>query len=258
MKVRQIVLSAAKQLNLCPSGANLNGNDTQIMVGLLNDVLSQWSTDNTLNNRATMLDGSGKGKDHLVVGIPLDANGNVYDLSKLTEEEIEQLKADHPEIDVLAPRPYNIQSLYVSSGSNWLKCNETSLAQLPITTFPGETNIPQFFALEQSWPCCKIHFNRGFSGRFRLVYSVPFPKLEINDDVDIPPEYQRALHWELVLAGACYFGLVEQEATAKAMRDETMEVVNRNNSKSDPIDLDDAMWCTPLMDRTLTIMNLWR
>ena len=260
MKVRTIILQAATKLNLIPAGSNLNGTETQIMVGLLRDILDQYSTDNAFNNRATLVDSSGKGKDFVSIGIPLDEHGRPYDLSKMTAEEIEQLKADHPEVDVLSPRPYNIQSLYVSSGSQWIKCNETSLSALPSVSFPGNTNIPQWFAYEQTWPIGKIRFNRGCSGKFRIVYSLPFPEFDINSDIDVPPEYNRALFWELVLAGACHFGLVEQMDEAKAMRDETRAVVERNNAKSRPIDFTEQ-WLSPYpyggYGPVPTIMNMF-
>lgn len=242
MKIRSLIIQAAAKLNLIPAGANLNGTDTQIIVGLLRDILDQYSTSNCFNNRAVMLDSDGKGKDFLTIGIPLDEFGRPYDLTKMTEEEISQLKEDHPEVDILSMRPYNIQALYVSSGANWVKCNETSMASLPSVTFPGNTNIPQFFAYEQSWPLGKIHFNRGFSGRVRIVYSKPFPEFDINSELDIPPEYNRALFWELVLAGACFYGFQEQMDEAKAMRDETHEIVEKNNAKSRPVDYTDQ-WC---------------
>ena len=258
MKVRTLILQAAAKLNLIPAGANLPGTDTQIMCGLLRDILDQYSTDNCFNNRATMLDSEGKGRSFLTIGIPLDDHGRPYDLSKMTEEEIEQLKADNPELDVLSTRPFNIQALYVSSGSNWVKCNETSMASLPSVSYPGDTNIPQFFAYEQSWPFGKIHFNRGFSGRVRIVYSKPYPEFDINSELDIPPEYNRALFWELVLAGACFYGFQEQMAEAKAMRDETVKVVEKNNEKSRPIDFTDQ-WLDPFfggLGVRSTIMNM--
>lgn len=260
MKVRKIILEAATKLNLIPAGSNLNGTETQIMVGLLRDILDQYSTDNSFNNRATLVDSNGKGRDYISIGIPLDEHGRPYDLSTMTEEEIEQLKTDHPEVDVLSPRPYNIQSLYVSSGSQWVKCNETSLAALPSVTFPGDTNIPQWFAYEQTWPIGKIRFNRGFSGKLRVVYSLPFPEFDINSEIDVPPEYNRAIYWELVLAGACHFGCKEQLDEAKAMRDETVKVVERNNAKSRPVDFT-AQWndswpgCGPYPRST--IMNMF-
>lgn len=244
MKIRSLVVQAAAKLNLIPAGSTLSGTDTQIMCGLLRDILDQYSTDNAFNNRATLVDSAGTGKDFLTIGIPLDEYGRPYDLSQMTEVEVEQLKADHPEVNVLSPRPFNIQSLYVSSGSNWIKCNETSLASLPSVTYPGDTNIPQFFAYEQTWPCGKIRFNRGFSGRVRIIYSMPFPEFDINSDLDITPEYNRAIFWELVLAGACFYGFQEQKDEAKAMRDETVKVVEKNNEKSRPIDFT-AQWNNP-------------
>lgn len=257
MKVRTLILQAAAKLNLIPAGANLSGTDTQIMCGLLRDILDQYSTDNCFNNRASLVDSSGKGRDFLTIGIPLDEHGRPYDLSKMTEEEIDQLKADNPELDIMAPRPYNIQALYVSSGSKWVKCNETSLAALPSVTFPGDTNIPQFFSYEQTWPYGRIRFNRGFSGRVRIVYSIPFPEFDINSELDIPPEYNRALFWELVLAGACFYGFQEQQDEAKAMRDETAKVVERNNEKSRPIDFT-SQWCDSFFGYgpRSTIMNM--
>lgn len=259
MKVRSLVVQAAAKLNLIPAGANLSGTDTQIMCGLLRDVLDQYSTDNAFNNRATLVDADGKGKDFLTIGIPLDDHGRPYDLSKMTEEEIQQLKADHPEVDILSPRPFNVQAVYVSSGSNWVKCNETSLAALPSVTFPGNTNIPQFCAYEQTWPLGKIRFNRGFSGRVRLVYSLPFPEFDINSELDITPEYNRAIFWELVLAGACFYGFQEQMDEAKAMRDETVKVVEKNNEKSRPIDFTEQ-WNDPFPGGGLyprsTIINM--
>ena len=233
MKVRTIVRQAATKLNLIPAGANLNGTDTQIMIGLMRDILDQYSTSNSFNNRATMIDSNGKGEYALSIGIPLDSHGRPYDLSKLQPEEIEDLKT---QVDILSPRPFNLQAVYVSSGSNWVKCNETSLASLPSVTYPGATNIPQFFAYEQTWPLGRIHFNRGFSGRVRLVYSLPFPEFDINSDIDVPPEYNRAIYWELVLAGACHYGCKEQLDEAKVMRDETVKVVEQNNAKSRPVD----------------------
>lgn len=233
MKVRSIIREVATKLDLVPAGANLNGTDTQIMCGLLRDILDQYSTDNCFNNRATMVDAVGKGSDSVTIGIPLDEHGRPYDLTSLTPEEIDELKT---QVDILSPRPYNIQALYVSSGSNWVKCNETSLAALPSVAFPGNTNIPQFFAYEQSWPLGKIRFNRGCSGRIRIVYSLPFPEFDINAEIDVPPEYNRAIYWELVLAGACHFGCKEQLDEAKVMRDETRDIVMKNNAKSRPVD----------------------
>lgn len=236
MKVRSLVIQAAAKLNLIPAGANLSGTDTQIMCGLLRDILDQYSTSNCFNNRASLIDGSGKGSDVMTIGLPLDEHGRPYDLSKMTEEEVNQLKNDHPEIDIFSPRPFNIQSLYVSSGSKWVKCNETSLAALPSVSYPGSTTIPQWFAYEQSFPLGRIRFNRGFSGRVRIVYSIPFPEFDINSELDIPQEYNRALFWELVLAGACFYGFKEQMDEAKGMRDETVKIVEQNNEKSRPID----------------------
>lgn len=241
MKIRTIVKEAATKLNLIPAGANLNGTDTQIMVGLLRDILDQYSTDNAFNNRATMVDSNGTGRDFLTIGIPLDDHGRPYDIAKVTPEELEELKK---QVDILSPRPYNIQSLYTSAGSKWVKCNETSLASLPSVSFPGGTNIPQWFSYEQTWPLGKIRFNRGFSGNVRLVYSLPFPEFDINSDVDVPPEYNRAIYWELVLAGACHFGCQEQLDEAKVMRDETRQVVERNNAKSTPVDFT-SQWNDP-------------
>lgn len=260
MKVRSLVLQAAAKLNLIPAGAGLSGTDTQIMCGLLRDILDQYSTDNCFNNRATLVDSSGNGSDILKIGIPLDDHNRPYDLTKMTEEEVAQLKADHPEIDVFSLRPYNIQALYVSSGSKWIKCNETSLAALPSVSYPGSTTIPQWFAYEQSWPYGQVRFNRGFSGRVRIVYSLPFPEFDINSELDIPLEYNRALFWELVLAGACFYGFQEQMDEAKAMRDETVKVVERNNQKSRPIDFTEQ-WCNSWpgygMYPRSTIMNLY-
>lgn len=254
MKVRSIIREVATKLDLIPAGANLNGTDTQIMCGLLRDILDQYSTDNCFNNRATMVDAAGKGSDSLTIGIPLDEHGRPHDLAELTLEEIKELKT---QVDVLSPRPYNIQALYVSSGSNWVKCNETSLAALPSVTFPGNTNIPQFFAYEQSWPLGRIRFNRGFSGRVRIVYSLPFPEFDINSDIDVPPEYNRAIYWELVLAGACHWGCKEQLDEAKVMRDETRDVVMRNNAKSRPVDFTSTWNDTwPGFGPQSTIMNL--
>lgn len=263
MKIRDIITQTAHKLNLCPNPAQLNGTDTQILLGLLRDVLNQFSTSNAFNNRVVLKNAPGKGKNYLTIGLPLDENGRPVDMEKMQKEGTwetfwNEWLENHPgeEPDVVCPRPFNIQSVYASAGGGWMKLRETSLASLPAVSYNGSTNLPTVFAYEQSWPYGTIHFNRGFDGNARICFSKPFPEFDVNADLEIPPEYQRAVFWSLVLEASCMYGLAEQQDEAKAMRDEAIGLVEQNNEKSDPVDFDDEFSEIDGSYRSLDIMNL--
>lgn len=219
MRVREILEKAAYKTNIIRTGASISGEEAVHLCGLLDDILAELSADNFFNCRTTMITTDGRGKNALTIG---------------------EVQPDGTTPDIVAPRPYNLQSVSSNFGSGWMAMEETDLADIGNYTFEGSSGHPEFFAYEESYPFGMLHFNRGASCNLRLVYSIPFPQVTINGDLPIPRIYSRALVLTLAHAMALDKGMIEDAASILPEMEKAQRAVRGNTQKSKPLRLEDS------------------
>lgn len=216
MRVREILEKAARKANLLRKGASIKGDDAVRLCGFLNDILAELSADNFFNCRSTMLDFNGAGKEAITIG---------------------DVQKDGTTPDVIAPRPYNLQSVSISYGCGWVRLDEADLADISNYTLSASSGLPQIFAYEEGFPFGVIHFNRGCSARVRIVYSLPFPLVDINDELPLPSIYKNALIYSVAFAALEEDGFEEDAARLEKSRDKAIEAISENIDKNKPLRL---------------------
>lgn len=218
MRVREILEKAAYKVNMLRNGASIKGDDAVRLCGLLDDILAELSADNFFNCRATMLDFNGNGRERITIG---------------------EVQTDGTTPDVVSPRPYNLQSVSTSFGNGWVRLEEADLADISNYTLSASSGHPEMFAYEEGWPFGVLHFNRGCAARVRIVYSLPFPPVGINDELPIPNIYKRALVLSVAHAAAVDEGLDEDVARLAPEMMAAREAISENIDKNKPLRLTD-------------------
>lgn len=232
MRVREILEKAAYKTNIIRAGASISGEEAVHLCGLLDDILAELSADNFFNCRSTLITANGRGKDALTIG---------------------EVQADGTTPDIIAPRPYNLQSVASNYGAGWVAMEETDLADIGSYTFEGSSGHPEFFAYEEGFPFGILHFNRGAACQLRLVYSLPFPRATINGELPLPQIYSRALVLTLAHSMAVDKGMDEDAARLYPEMEKAQRAIRANTQKSKPLRLVDPGFCSY---ENVTIMGL--
>ena len=186
LNVRQIVLEANRIVGNIQDGEELD--DVNTSVSILNEIIGSMNTENFFASQQIIVEGNGNGKIEMTIGPKqFDENGQ-----ELPPE-------DQPDIE--AERPQNIIQMYVGGRLEVMagKLIQVSLADIPMFQVNYGCGLPSRFAYQSSYPLAKIILDLPMSPQwfYRIVYCKQIPKVGINDELEIPNEYQPALTWLL-------------------------------------------------------------
>lgn len=186
LNVRQVVLEANRNIGNIQDGEELD--DVNTSVSILNELVASMNTENFFASQQIIVRGTGKNKTDLTIG------------PKQFDEQGQPLP-DEEQPDIEAERPQNIIQLYAGARPQIMagRLAQVSLADMPLFQCGYGYGMPSRFAYESTYPLGRIVFDLPFSSQwwFAICYCKQLPKVTINDELPIPPEYQPALTWML-------------------------------------------------------------
>lgn len=222
LNVRDIVTEAFRAVGAIQDGEPLDGDRTAVGVRMLNDIVSSFNLQGFFAFQRLTLDFIAPASSgQLTIGpVPSDPAAPLPDLA--------------------AQRPASVTSVYVGPSSTVMQSEVVQVAQSEMPNFAVSygSGCPSRFCYISSYPLGKLWFDlpvpEGWT--IRICYDRSIPPLSINDEVEIPPEYQPALTWALADALATRYMLpADTRAAAKTMRDRFVDSIRVNTSVKTPI-----------------------
>lgn len=225
LNVRQIVLEANRIVGNIQDGEELD--DVNTSVSVLNDIVGSMNTENFFASQQMLIDGQGNGKVEMTIGPrQYDEDGNPL--------------PDDQQPDIEAERPQNIINMYVGGRLEVMagKLVQVSLADIPMFQVAYGAGMPARFAYQSSYPLGKIILDLAMSPQwwFRICYCKQIPKVGINDELEIPNEYQPALTW-LLAKNLCTRYMVPSEVYARVKEtcSDYVHAIKQNTHMKTPI-----------------------
>lgn len=214
MQVSKIITAALKQLGVLAAGETASGEEYADCADALHDLLSQWATHRLTVYKSLMLDIPLSGKGFYTVGRVSDGYEDVY---TWTYDEIDP---SYPDQRVLLP---DLKSDVAHlSDTCWLDDKPTALVRDINTSKTGDVTY------QVDVPFWRFYVPTDAKNLRIKAFTLP-QNLKIEDDLDYPPAYERALKLSLAVEIAPMFG-IEPTATLVTNQRAALDLLKRSNS----------------------------
>lgn len=221
VNVRNVVVDAYKMIGDIGDAEALDGTRSVIGTQLLNDVIYQLNLQNffafTMQN----------------VEYTITASQSEYSIGVPT--------VDYPDVDINAQRPSTILRVYYIESFNSLPTEINQVAPQDIFRYRSNADnitTPSYYAYRPDYPLAYIMLDvKPYSGgKFVIVYNKHIPVSDINDIIEVPPEYEAALKYSLAYVLAKRYGKpMEVVVDMQSLRDEMVSVIKNNTVSRTPL-----------------------
>lgn len=227
ISVRDIIVEANRICGVIQDGEELDGVKTAVGEELLNELVANMNVQNFFASQQVIVRARGNGKLEMTIG------PHQYD------EDGNELPPDQ-QPDIEAERPQNILELYAGTQQELMsgRLTQVALYDIPLFQVNFGAGFPARFAYQSSYPLGKIVFDIPLSKSFTLAicYCKSFDEFHVNDELEIPREYQPALTWMLAeLLCARYMLPTDVTARVKDFRDRFVNAIKRNYHRKTPV-----------------------
>lgn len=210
MQVSKIITAALKQLGVLAAGESASGEEYADCADVLHDLLSQWATHRLTVYKSVML------------SLPLSGKGS-YRIGRITdgyEDVYVCLCADYPELKY--PLPDLTADISHISDTGWLDQQPISLVR--------DTNVTRDGVVTYQIDAPTWVFNVLSDAQQLKIRAFTLPQnLKVEDELNYPPEYERALKLSLAVEIAPMFG-IEPTPTLLANQRAALDLLKRANS----------------------------
>lgn len=191
MRVRDIVVNGFREIGLLRDGMPLEGDRVNVGLDVLNKFLRFLNDEEAFSFRELVAE--------FVFPEPL------------REITVGEAGNNPPPDVVVGCRPSDVSALFYSSTptASPIRSRKVALRDILEDTLPvGAVSMPTEFCFQQTYPCATIRFNCDVQpgAAVRFVYSAQFPKVGINDELDISGQYQTALEYGYAMRLAIRYG----------------------------------------------------
>ena len=130
------------------------------------------------------------------------------------------------------PRPISIDKIYVSiGGESFTEVQQVAFQDLRIYS-NGSSGYPSVFSYS-GYPIATIKFDVSPTTEVRLFIRPAFELLTIDDDLEMPPEYETLIRWALTAHLCRIYSSPNIEIATKA-RDEEMDRIHQASYSRTP------------------------
>ena len=142
--------------------------------------------------------------------------------------------------DIVSERPASITSVFAGQNPANMVSEVILVSQAKMPGFAVETTngLPRRVTYVSSYPLGELWFDIKIPAGWtvRLCFSRSIPVLHIDDIVNVPPEYQGALTWELAkLLTARYQVPAEVKANIEQKADWFVSAIRKNTTVKTPV-----------------------
>jgi hypothetical protein len=207
---RDLIQSSLRLINIAGAGENMTPEDAVDGLATLNQLLSSWSADGkVIYSRSVDTKALSGGVQSYTMGVGGDIN-TTRPVS-ITQATLTLGGVVTP-IEIWAQETFSVLSLPTLQGG------------IPYQMFVNNGNP---LVTLQLWPIPS-------SGQTLTLYSIkPLSTLALNDTLDLPPGYERALRYNLAVEFAPEYER-EASATVKDVARESLGTIMRNNQQYQP------------------------
>lgn len=168
VNIKNILIDAYKTASLVSEYDTPDGNQIQIAINELNDIIYNLNLDNYLPFTRNTVNFNTNGTAEMTIGL----SG----------------------CDITAETPIMVQKLYCKTNTDatWNELRRVAYEDIfGFKTVQTAVGIPYFFSYDRTWPNGRIVFDiipQGNSS-FVMIYNKPLAEVSINSILDIPNEY---------------------------------------------------------------------
>ena len=208
----QLIKEAYEFVGLVPTGKPVSGPMAEIGLTFLNDTIHQLNCDNYFPFTSNTVDG------HVSGGT-----------AKISEE---------PTSELVGPKPIRVNKVLIRNGNGW--CALKDVAYENIWERRGSGSSPYAYAFTNDSEGRGIIVFDCEDGDFdcRVIYNKDLPRMEFNDLLLTPPQYESVLKYRV-----CYLIAVQKhfppdkQAEYKELGDTILTSIKKANSKKHKIDI---------------------
>jgi len=220
VNVRNIVVDAYKMVGDIGDQEALDGTRTVIGVQLLNDLVASLNLEGYFAFTQMNL-------EHIVTESKMEYTIGIPNVA-------------HPDVDIDAQRPSTIARMYVRDSSSSTPLEVTGVAPADIYRYHRSTgaSTPTYYAYRSEYPLGVLSLDVMPTGGsiLTVVYNKHIPVTDINDELEMPPEYESSLKFALAYIVAVRYGKpAEVISDMKMLRDESVKVIKANTISRTPL-----------------------
>lgn len=201
----QIVRDAYSYTGICPTGVTLNDKMSREGLGFLNELLYQWNIENYFPFTNNTIDGQVQGGDGLI----FDGDGATF----------------------RGEKPMNVNRVLWKDGQEWVPLIRVGYEN--IWERRSSTTRPTFFAFTNDSDGKGVLVFDSENGNFlcRVIYNKALPKMDFNDVLNAPAQYEQLLKYGVAVKCCVRYGLpMETKAQIESEQNAILTAIKKANS----------------------------